>query len=382
MKKLLFISNIAGKKISNFSIASIYASKELGYKFHFAANLNKSTLKQIENDEKKYNIKIHHIDIKRNPFNIKNIKAYKQMLDLIEKEKFDVIYCNTPIGGILGRFCGKKARVPKIIYTAHGFHFYKGAPFINKTVFKWAEMLMAHYTDVIITINKEDYQAAQKFKLRNKGKVYYIPGVGINTEAYRVEDVDKKILRNSLGLTENDIVLIAMVDLISRKNYRSSIKSIAKANNEKLKFLICGEGPELCTLKNLVEKLNIQNQVYFLGFRSDIRNLLAISDIFLFTTYQEGLPRSLMEAMAAGLPCVVSKIRGNVDLIQNGEGGYLCKPDDIDGFAKAINILAKDRNLRESMGRINQEKIKKFDIQNVVKEMKKIYERELLKIVT
>lgn len=372
MKKILFISNITNK-ITNFTKPSLISSQSLGYEFHLAANCS-----SFPDDASKNNVTIHHIDIERYPFSLKNIIAYKQMLELIEREKFDVIHCNTPIGGVLGRLCGKKAGVPKVIYTAHGFHFYKGASLIDRTIFKWAEMWMARYTDTIITMNKEDYQAAQKFKLRNNGKIYYVPGVGVDTEMYQLKNVDSNELKNSLGLSLDDIVLIAMGDLIDRKNYASSIQAIAKANNKKLHFLICGKGPKLEALQKLASDLGVEKQIHFLGFRTDIKELLTIADIFFFTTYQEGLPRSMMEAMSAGLPCIASKVRGNVDLIQEGVGGFLRDPDDSEGFAEAINILALDKALREKMKASNLEKIKKFDVENVKKEMKKIYNIELI----
>ncbi|MES1038114.1 glycosyltransferase family 4 protein [Peribacillus simplex] len=371
MKKLLFISNVTNR-ITNFSYPSIVASQNLGYEFHLAANCSGFT-----DDALKYNVTIHHIDLVRNPFSLKNIKAYKQMLGLIKEEKFDVIHCNTPIGGIIGRISGKKLKIPKIIYTAHGFHFYKGASLINATLYKWAEMWLAHYTDAIITMNKEDYQAAQKFKLRNKGKVYFIPGVGVDTKLFHVEGIDKKGLKNSLFLKEDDIILIAMGDLIHRKNYEASIKAIAKAKNQKLQFLICGKGPKLNSLKVLAKDLGVERQIHFLGYRDDIKDLLNIADIFLFTSYQEGLPRSMMEAMAAGLPCVVSNVRGNTDLIEEGKGGYLCGPDDIKGFAEAINNLVSNRELRSTMSFSNQEKIKMYDVENVKHKMKEIYANEL-----
>ena len=372
MKKILFISNIT-KRITNFSLPSIKASQNLGYEFHFAANCS-----EFNDSPEKYNVKLHHIDLDRNPLSKQNIIAYKQMVELIEKEKFEVIHCNTPIGGVLGRLCGKKAGVPKVIYTAHGFHFYKGASLINRTIFKWAEMWMARYTDAIITMNEEDYQAAQKFKLRNNGKVYYVPGVGVDTEMYQLKKVDSNELKNSLGLSLDDIVLIAMGDLIDRKNYASSIKAIAKANNQNLRFLICGKGPKLEALQKLASDLGVEKQIHFLGFRTDIKELLTIADIFLFTTYQEGLPRSMMEAMSAGLPCIASKVRGNVDLIQEGVGGFLRDPDDSEGFAEAINRLALDKALREKMKASNLETIKKFDVENVKKEMFSIYNAEIM----
>jgi len=232
MKKMLFISNISNQ-ITNFSIPSIEAAHLLGYEFHMAANYSGFT-----GDASKYNVILHHIDLVRNPFSFKNIKAFKQMLALLKRERFDVIHCNTPIGGILGRLCGKIAKVPKVIYTAHGFHFYKGAPFINCTVYKWAEMWMAHYTNVILTINKEDYEAAQKFKLRKGGKVYYIPGVGVGTKNYQPKGINKQKYRKKLGIPLSATVVVSVGDLNKNKNHEVVIKALAKLNDPLIYYVL------------------------------------------------------------------------------------------------------------------------------------------------
>lgn len=372
MKKILFVSNIS-KKLTNFSIPSIEAAKEVGYDFHMAANL-----KDFKEINKSHEIKLHHLDISRNPFNIKNFKAYKQMNNLLKKENFDAIHCNTPMGGILGRICGKKANVQKVIYTAHGFHFYKGASPIKSFLFKSIEKFLASYTDAIITINNEDYEAAKKFHLRKKGEVYFIPGVGVNTQEYNNDNINKFEFKQSLGLHEDAIIFVAMGDLIARKNYKTSIEAISLASNPKINLLICGAGPELSELKKYAITKNVEKQIHFLGYRSDIKEILSVSDVFLFTTFQEGLPRSMMEAMSSGLPCIASKIRGNVDLIENGEGGYLVAPGNSKGFSEAINVLSRDATLRNTMGKNNLANVKKYDVANIKKEMKKIYSNELI----
>lgn len=360
-------------KLDNVSIPCIEAALSMGYDVYMGINrmyANELTCA--------YKVKFYNACIYRSLFDIKsNYRAYKSLMDLLLTEKFNVIHCNSPIGGVLGRLCGRRAKVPKIIYTAHGFHFYKGAPFINQTLFKWAEMWMAHYTDVLITINQEDYEVAKKFKLRRGGTVYYVPGVGVDTKSYQLQK-DRNVLRSSLGLKDDDIILIAMGDLISRKNYTASIKAIAEAYNSKLHLLICGQGWKLNELLALAKELKVEKQIHFLGFRADIKELLQAADIFLFTSYQEGLPRSMMEAMAAGLPCIVSKVRGNIDLIENGRGGFLCNPEDVNGFANAISILAADAGLRRAMGLSNLETIKPYDVENVKEEIMKIYEQEII----
>ena len=154
--KILYILNIA-KKVNNFSYTSMIAAKECGLQFHIAGNWSYSDASERENDEKKYGIRIHQIDFVRNPYSLKNRKAYKQLLSLCKQESFDVIHCNTPIGGFLGRIVGNKCNVHKIIYQVHGFHFYKGAPIINWILYYPIEKWLARKTDIIITINKEDF---------------------------------------------------------------------------------------------------------------------------------------------------------------------------------------------------------------------------------
>lgn len=357
------------------NVSRPWVSKAIDMGYTAYVGINRKYAEELKSD---LNARFFYAGIYRNLFDLKrNYKAYQNVKRVLQKEEFDVIHCNTPIGGVLGRLCGRKEKVPKVIYTVHGFHFYKGAPLINRTVLKWAEQWMARYTDTIITINQEDYQTASKLKLRKGGKVYYLPGVGVNTKDYQMVGFDKASMRASLGLGEEDVVLIAMGDLIKRKNYEASIRAIAKANNPRLRFLICGRGPKLDELKQLSVELGVDNKVHFLGFRKDIKDLLQIADIFLFTTYQEGLPRSMMEAMSAGLPCIASKIRGNVDLIEDGKGGYLCAPDDVEGFAKAIDTLAADETLRLKMTASNLKTIESFDIKNIEKIAAEIYAEQL-----
>lgn len=371
--KILFISNIAAKKIGSFAMASIKAAQGSNFEFHIASNFNAESIEQRTKDEIEYKIQIHHIDFERNPLNFKNIKAFKQLVELIKKEKFDIIHCNTPTGGLYGRLAAKICGVEKVIYQAHGFHFYKGAPLKNWLIYYPIERILAHITDKILTINQEDFELSKKFKLRKKGTVHYIHGVGIDTKEYKNLEVDKLKFRKSLGLDEENIISISMGDLILRKNYRTSIEAISRLRNKNVHYLICGKGPEEKRLKKLCQKLKIEDQVHFLGFRSDIKELLAISDIFLFTTNQEGMPRSMMEAMASGLTCIASKIRGNTDLIDEGKGGFLISPDDFVEFAKKIDYICENKNIKYEMGKYNLEKIKEFDINNIENELEKVY---------
>jgi len=379
MDNLLYVTNIAGKRMSyGFVGSAIKAAKLMGLTFYSVANRSQSTPDDINADEEKYGVHLLHVPICRSPFSFQNIKAYKQLCNIIRENKIDYIHCNTPVGGILGRFAGKKCKVKKVIYQAHGFHFYNGAPMKNWLIYYPVEKWLAHYTDAIITINKEDYELAKnKLKLRKDGKVYYVHGVGIDTAQYNTEESSREAKRTELGLNNSDVAMISMGDLIERKNYDTAIRAIAECKNKSLHFYICGKGPEESALKTLVQELKIAEQIHFLGFRSDIKELLSAADIFLFTSKQEGLPRSMMEAMVSGLPCIASKIRGNTDLLENTEGGFLCGVTDVSAYAEKLNLLASDVEMREKMGKNNLITIQKFSTETVAEEIRAIYKAEL-----
>lgn len=370
--KMLYILNIASR-VNSFSHASMLAAQKLGIEFHIAGNWGYQNESERMMDEEKYGINIHQIDFIRTPYHPGNYKAYKQLCKLVETEKYDVIHCNTPIGGLLGRLVGRKYKVNKVIYQAHGFHFFKGAPKLNWLIYYPIERWLAHMTDALITINQEDYERAMKFRLRKGGKVYYVPGVGIDTDYCLINEKAKENKRLELNLNLSDIVLISMGDLIKRKNYAIAIKAIAKLKDCKFQYFICGTGPEENNLKKLVKQLGIESKVHFLGFRTDVAELLQIADIFLLSTKQEGLPRSLMEAMACGVPCVVSDIRGNVDLICDGKGGYIFELDNVDDLVNKINSLVSDDELRIKFGNDNMMTIKSFSVDFVQNEILKIY---------
>lgn len=360
-------------KLTNVSRPCLQTALDMGYEVYFGTNRANP-----ENLKCELPVKLYDSHSYRSITAIKdNWTAYKNLSQVVETENVEVIHCNTPVGGMVGRFVGKKYHVNKVIYTAHGFHFFKGAPLFNRTVLKFAERIMAHWTDAIITMNEEDYQSALKFKLRKGGKVYKVHGVGINLDDFSDIQVDYKTKRAELGLKDTDIVCISAGDLVARKNYSTAITALAKVKNSNVHYLICGVGPEKDNLEKQATESGISDRVHFLGFRSDVKELMKVSDIFLFTTLQEGMPRSMMEAMACGLPCVASKIRGNIDLLDEGKGGYLREATDAEEMAKCLGCLVEDSNLRKKMSEYNLKTIKAFDVKVVKKEIEQIYKEVL-----
>lgn len=384
MKGYIFISNSSRPteeerksrekvRITNFSKPCLEKALELGYKVFYG--VNRDNPEELESELPIYFYDSHTyrsiLDLKNNYI------AYKNTIKLIKKENIDVIHCNTPVGGIIGRICGKKGNVNKVIYTVHGFHFYKGAPLINRTIFKMSEWIMAHWTDVIVTINQEDYEAAKKFRLKKNGKVYKINGVGIDTQEYGISSQERKKIRNKLGFKEEDFICISVGDLVKNKNLTTLIRAISLLKGENIHYVVCGKGPEEKNLRQLAKNLGVEGKVHFMGFRKDIKNLLGISDCFLMSSKREGLPRSVMEAMATGIPCIVSDIRGNIDLIENNENGFLCEPNDYVNFARAIVKIQNDKNIVKKFRINNLKKIKKYDSKIVRKQIGNIYEEIL-----
>jgi len=372
--KMLYILNMT-EKVNNFSYSAMIAAQKLGIEFSIAGNWGYADDAARKADEKKYGIKIYQVDFIRAPYDPRNYKAYRQIKAIMEREKFDLIHCNTPIGGIVGRIAAKKLGVKKVIYQAHGFHFYKGAPFINRTLFYNIEKHFAKCTDVLVTINNEDLEAAKAFKLKKGGKLRYVHGVGIDLSVYDDVWKNRNEKRTELGLASDDIAVISVGELNRNKNNIVIAQAMAEIKNKQLHYYLCGVGQEEASIRSFASEHGLDKNIHFLGYRNDIKDLLAASDIFVMPSFREGLSRSLMEAMACGLPCVVSKIRGNTDLVKKG-GGYLCSPSSPKEFADGIKkCMGSDR---KAMGALNLESVKMYDLSIVIDEWEKIYKDVLL----
>lgn len=317
----------------------------------------------------------HYVDIpfERNPLKPGNVKAYKMLREIIEKEQFDLIYCHTPVGAMLARLAGISARKKgtKVIYMAHGFHFYNGAPLLNWMIYYPAEKFLSRFTDGLITINQEDYRRAQKF---HAGKTVLIPGVGIDLDKFQKKEPTRQEIRNKLGIPEGKIILMSVGELTKRKNHMVVVEALAWLKEYDILYVICGDGPLKARLRAKAEELGVRERLKLLGFRKDIAELHKAADIFVFPSLQEGLPVAVMEAMASGLPIVASKIRGNEDLISNNQGGYLINPKDSEQIAKAIEKMIQNPEKREKMEKRNLEIITKYGQETVLQKMDEFFD--------
>ncbi|MDW7662794.1 MAG: glycosyltransferase family 4 protein [Bacillota bacterium] len=336
-------------------------------------NTSEERIVEFKNELLNKNIIINEIEFTRNPLSNNNLVAFKKLKDLICQNNYDLIHCHTPIAALHTRLAANRLRKKgtKVIYTAHGFHFYRGAPFVNWLIYYPIERVLARYTDVLITINKEDFERA-KSKLHAKN-VKYIPGIGIDSEKFYTTEIDKDLKRNELALPKEAFVVLSVGELNKNKNHEVVIKAIAKINNPGIHYVICGQGQQEGHLRSLSKELSIGDRVHLLGFRKDIPEICKISDVFVLPSHREGLSVALMEAMSVGLPIIASRIRGNTDLIQDGNGGYLHDPEDHFGIAESINRIIANEKLRDEMGMRNKEEGKKYDKWVVKEQMRELY---------
>lgn len=302
--------------------------------------------------------KVHTVRLVRSPFSPGNLNGYKDLKKLINSQHWDIIWTNEPVMGVMTRLAARKARRSgtNVIYMAHGFHFYKGAPKFNWLIYYPVEKFCSRFCDMIITINNEDYQRAKNFHAK---RVEKINGIGVDLEKFAPNDDIRAAKRSELGLDENDIMLFNVGELTRRKNQHVIIEALHQLKDPHIKLFICGRGETEAALKAMVNDFGLGDSIHFLGYRRDINELCCAADIFVFTSLQEGLPRALMEAMANGKAVVCSDIRGNTDLIDNEKGGFVV-PNEPSSISSAIKTLADNKSLVGLMGRYNIVSIRKY----------------------
>ena len=318
--------------------------------------------------------KVHQISTSRSPISKGNYAAIKELKELIKSEKYDIVHCHTPNASVVTRLACRKLRKTgalKVYYTAHGFHFHKGAPIKNWVPYYYVEKFCSHFTDKLITINQEDYNRA-KNKFHAK-KVEFVPGVGMDLSKFENVTVDRVEKRREIGVPEDAFLMLSVGELSIRKNHQVIIKALAKLNNPNIHYVIAGDGPKKDYLLSLANSLGVSGQVHLLGLRKDIIELNLASDVFCFPSKTEGMGIAALEAMACERAIVTSNVHGINDYSDNGKTGFKCKPNDVDGFANAILRLYNNPEMRCSMGKYNLDVVKKYDINNILKIMLEIY---------
>ena len=368
MKKVLFVATVVQLHIARFHIPYLKWFHEQGWQVDVAA---KNDYEQPEACVIPYCDHFYDIPFARSPFDSSNLQAFRMLKQRLDETHYDIIHCHTPMGAVIARLAAKKSRRlgTKVIYTAHGFHFYHGAPAKNWLLYYPVERFLARWTDVIITMNQEDEQAARKFPC---SRIEYVPGVGVDLKKF-ARHQPRDVVRAALGIAPDTTFILSVGELITRKNYDVAIDALS-ALDARIKFCFCiaGIGDKESELRQHIADKGLEDSIKLLGFRSDIPDLLHAADLFFFPSLQEGLPVAVMEAMACGLPIVCSRIRGNTDLIDEGLGGYLVEATDTAGFTQALTQCIHTSSTAD-MAAYNLKKITAFSEDAVLERMAMIY---------
>ena len=369
--KVLLVATVQSH-ICQFHKPLVAMLHEHGCEVHVAARNNLAEKNGLKLD---FVEQVFDVPFQRSPFSPKNFGAYKQLKKIIDEGSYDVLHCNTPVGGVLGRLAARKARKhgTKVFYTAHGFHFYKGAPKKNWLIWYPVEKFMCRYTDKLITITQEDYDlASAKFPTQ----VERIHGVGANSAKYhKLSESECVELRHELGYAEDDKLLLCTGELLPNKNQITAIHAMKSliARQPKAKLMLAGNGPTLPELQTEVATLNLQNSVEFLGYCTDLERYANIADVIVSCSYREGLPMNIVEGMLLNKPVVASYNRGHRELIVPDVTGYMVPPADANAFAEKILMLLNDSTLADRMGHSGYEKAQFYADTNVRQELQTVY---------
>ena len=370
MKRALLVATVQSH-IAQFHRPLIKLLKESGYEIHVAArdNLDEKnglTIKHVD--------RIYNMPFQRTPLDLRNVKAYIQLRKLLETEQYDFISCNTPIAGVCARLAARDVRKKgtKVFYTAHGFHFYKGAPKRNWLIYYPVERAMAHLTDTLITITKEDYRLARPNFRTN---VVHIHGVGADACKFlSVTEEQNRIFREEQGY-DSRFVILCVGELNKNKNQKTvinAVKTVMESHPEVL-LLLAGNGPTDADLKAQIDALGMRNHVRMLGYCTDLEKYTNACDIVVSASFREGMPLNIMEAMMCGKPVIASRNRGHRELISDGETGLMFDPSDDAALAELIRRLAEDRKLREAFSERGRRFVEPYLSDSVERELREVY---------
>ena len=373
---VLLITTISGF-LPKFLMQDVRILQEMGYTVHYASNFETPVYECDREELEQQGIVCHSVPIAKNPLAVAaHLTALWQLNQLVEREKIRAVHCHNPVGGVLGRMirAGRKdAAKLYVIYTAHGFHFFKHAPFINWIAFYLVERLLAHRTDQLITINREDKERSDRFHLRKNGSTFRIPGVGLDPGRFRPDQERRMRYREEMGIKDGEYLFLSVGELNGNKNHETIIRAFSKIDCSLAKLFICGEGKERNKLQRLIDRLQMHERIVLQGYRTEIERYYQCADCFLFPSVREGLGMAALEAMACGLPVIAGDNRGTREYVF--DNGYLCKPKDVKAFAKAMDAVMKDPGRAAFMGGRSREIAVGFFQNRTEKIMRDVYEK-------
>lgn len=361
MKKLLITST--DMMMIQFLIPHVRYLSENGYAVEIACSVVGDRLEDVRRALEDIPCVIHTVRLERSPASPRNFLGYGDMKRLLKENRYDIIWTNEPVMGVVTRLAARKARKTgtKVVYMCHGFHFYKGAGLANWLIFYPVERFMSRFCDMIVTINHEDEARAKTFHCP---QVEHIDGIGVDFSKCQCT-VSREDKRRELGIRDSDILVLSVGELQTRKNHEVILRAIAQIQNPNIQYFLCGKGVLRNHLEELTKTLGLQDQVRFLGYRKDVPEIMNAADIFAHPSKREGLGLACLEAMASGLPLVTSNIQGIPDYVENGVTGFLCDPEDVEKYAGYLHVLVGDSSLRKRIGETNTVKSSKYAVESI-----------------
>lgn len=370
---VLLITTISGF-LPKFLMQNVRILQGMGYTVHYASNFDIPVYECDRTALESQGIVCHQISIEKSPLKIgANLAALRQLKKLAEQEDIRAIHCNNPMGGVLGRVLWKRGGSPYIIYTAHGFHFYRKAPWKNWIVFYPVERMLAHRTNQLITINREDKAMSDTFRLRRRGSTVMIPGVGLDACRFRPRPERRDEYRKKLGADAKDYIFLSVGELNDNKNHKTIIRAFSEIARAKARLFICGEGTKHEKLQKLIDSLGLTDRVILWGYQTRIEEYYQCADCFLFPSIREGLGMAAIEAMACGLPVIAGDNRGAREYVF--DNGILCEPTDTASYVRAMQAVMADTARAKRMGIRSREIAAGFTEDKTAEVMRKVYER-------
>lgn len=357
-----------------FNKANIAALRSLGYQVELCANFENGEGPEVHNPKyvtecERLGIKTHSIPFARHSLS-GSLKCLPQLKALLKTGKYDIVHTHTETGGLLLKLaCGVKGK-SKFVYTPHGMSFWKGSSLKSQLVYKPLERWICSGMDMNLGMNKEEVAYLEKW---NKRTAAYVHGIGLDVKCMQQPKRSRNEVRNEFALASGEKLIVSIGELDDNKNHITVIRALARLGRKDFKYVVCGVGPNKDKLQSEAQCLGLQDNVILAGYRSDIPDVLNAADIFVFPSFHEGMPVSALEAISCGLPIIASEIRGNVDIIQDGDNGYLFAPSDVDTLTQKIALLMDDEELRIAMGEKNRVLAQDFSLENVTNELKEIY---------
>lgn len=362
--KILYITTVGGTTC--FFKYLIKTLLEQNITVDIASNI---TASPVPEEYREWGCHIFPLSCTRSPMDKNNFNAIKEIKKIVNQNHYDIIHCHTPIAAVCTRIACRKARKQgsKVYYTAHGFHFHKGAPKESWLLYYPIERLCACWTDVLITINRQDFSLAKR-KMKAKS-VTYVPGVGIDVGRFSNTPVNRAQKRLGLYVPENTFLLLSVGELNDNKNHEIVIRALSKLHDPKIHYIIAGNGYLEEHLNNLAKRLGVKKQVHLLGYRKDVDELYQVSDAYIHPSLREGLPVTIMEAMASKIPVICSNIRGCQELIKKE---FLFSPRDLIDVTEKIQKIRISTNIDEIVN-TNYSRLQKYDNYHVTKKILKLY---------